>query len=431
MNYLKTLRLIIFFIPILGISQYSKIEKSTLTLFSPTLLSDSIKVQNLNLELIRLSKKDYMIDQLGGYVFELDKNELIRIDNSYQHKMQLGSKLMVQNDTIFRHGGYGFWETRSLLTFYDFNSNEWEIVKTKTSGPKKYGHLGSSNDKELIFYGGYLNNESRGVSDKKSNSVYSFNLDDREWFYEGNSQYHFSNRDKIITIENERSLVLNKDTLFLIDPFQNKIELFKSNSFLNKIVSNSKLKSFYKDSVFYFINKIHSTNSYEINKRGYSEILSNPIGEIEFINKENVNYFWFLPLSILNVVFIYLFRSKSGSDLKILIVVGNKTVFKGKSIQLTNEEKRVLLCFTHTNKTSNKDLIESIGKNELNYNHQLRILNNTVKDLNNKFNVLLDLKNPLIMISKSSLDKRVRVFILNENVSIRIKNQPRYKNQSD
>ena len=82
----------------------------------------------------------------------------------------------------------------------------------------------------------------------------------------------------------------------------------------------------------------------------------------------------------------------------------------------------MLLCFTHTNKSSNKDLIESIGKNELNYNHQLRILNNTVKDLNNKFNVLLDLKNPLIMISKSSLDKRVRIFILNENVSIRIKN---------
>ena len=87
----------------------------------------------------------------------------------------------------------------------------------------------------------------------------------------------------------------------------------------------------------------------------------------------------------------------------------------------------MLLCFTHTNKTSNKDLIESIRKNELNYNHQLRILNSTIKDLNNKFNVLLDLKNPLIMISKSTLDKRVRVFKINENVSIRIKTNPNIK----
>ena len=51
----------------------------------------------------------------------------------------------------------------------------------------------------------------------------------------------------------------------------------------------------YKDSVFYLINKIHSTNSYEINKREYSEILSNPIEEIEFIKNEDFNYYLILP----------------------------------------------------------------------------------------------------------------------------------------
>ena len=422
MNCYKVLRLFIFFIPLSGISQYSTIENSTLKIFSPTLVNDSIKIQNLNLELIQFDGKKVMIDQLGGYVFELDKNGLIRIDNSYQHRMQIGSEIFVQNDTIFRHGGYGFWETRSLLTFYDFNSNEWDVVKTKNIGPEKFGHLSSSYDNKIIFYGGYLNNESQGLSDKKSNSVYLFDLNQRKWFFKGNSQYHFSKRDRVISINNNKSLILRKDTLFLIDLFNNKIDLFKSNNFLNTVISNPNLRSIYKDSVFYFINKIHSTNRYVSNKRDYSEILSNTIGEVEFINKEYVNYYWFLPPSILIFVFIYLFRFKSGSDLKILIVVGKKAVFKGKSIQLNNDEKRVLLCLSHKNKTSNKDLIESIGKNDLNYNHQLRILNSTVKDLNNKFNVLLDLKNPLIIILKSNLDKRVSVFTLNENVSIRIKN---------
>ena len=422
MNCSKTLRLFIFLIPLSGISQYSTIENDDLKLLSPILLNDSIKIQNLSLELIQLDEKKIMIDQLGGHVFKLEGNILERIDNSFQHRMQLGSEIITYNDTIFRHGGYGFWETRSLLTFYDFNSNEWDVVKTKNIGPEKFGHLSSSNNKELVFYGGYLNNESQGVSDKKSNSVYLFDLNQRKWISKGNSQYHFSKRDRVISIDNNKSLILRKDTLFLIDPFNNKIDLFKSNSFLKTIISNRKLRSVYKDSIFYLINKIHSTNSYEINKREYSEILSNPIEEIEFIKNEDFNYYMLLPSSILIFVFIYLFRFKKRSDLKKLIVVGHKSVFKGKSIQLTNEEKRVLLCFRNTNKTSNKDLIESIGKNELNYNHQLRILNNTVKDLNNKINVLLDLKNPLIMISKSSLDKRVRVFILNENVSIKIKN---------
>ena len=422
MKCFNTLRLFIFLIPLFGISQFSTIENDDIKLFSPILLNDPIKIQNLNLELIQLDEKKIMIDQLGGYVFKLDGNSLERIDNSYQHRMQIGSEILIQNDTIFRHGGYGFWETRPLLTFYDFNSNEWDVIKTKNKGPEKFGHLSLSNNKELIFYGGYLNNESQGVSDKKSNSVYLFDLNQRKWISKGNSQYHFSKRDRVISIDNNKSLILGKDTLFLIDPFNNKIDLFKSNSFLNTVISNPKLRSVYKDSVFYFINKIHSTNSYEINKREYSEILFNPMEEIEFVKKEDFDYYWVLPTSILIFIFIYLFKFKKRSDLKKLILVGYKAVFKGKSIRLTNDEKRVLLCFTHTNKSSNKDLIESIGKNELNYNHQLRILNNSVKDLNNKFNVLLDLKNPLIMISKSNLDKRVRVFILNENVSIRIKN---------
>ena len=129
MNCHKILWLLVFLIPLSGISQYSTIENDDLKLLSPTVLKDSIKIQNLNLELINLMNQYYMIDQLGGYVFRLNGKNLERIDNSYQHKMQLGSELIVQNDTIFRHGGYGFWETRSLLTFYDFNSNEWDVVK--------------------------------------------------------------------------------------------------------------------------------------------------------------------------------------------------------------------------------------------------------------------------------------------------------------
>ena len=306
MKYLNILRLLIFLIPLLGLSQYSKIENDDLKLFYPTVLNDSIKIQNLNLELINHMNQYYMIDQLGGYVFRLNGKNLERIDNSYQHKMQLGSELIVQNDTIFRHGGYGFWETRSLLTFYDFNSNEWDVVKTKNMGPEKFGHLSSSNNKELVFYGGYLNNESQGVSDKKSNSVYLFDLNQRKWISKGNSQYHFSKRDRVISIDNNKSLILRKDTLFLIDPFNNKIDLFKSNSFLKTVISNPKLRSVYKDSVFYFINKIHSTNSYEINKREYSEILSNPIEEIEFIKNEDFNYYLLLPTSIL-ILFLFIF----------------------------------------------------------------------------------------------------------------------------
>ena len=70
------MRLLVFLIPLLGLSQYSKIENDDLKLFYPTVLKDSIKIQNLNLELINLMNQYYMIDQLGGYVFRLNGKNL-------------------------------------------------------------------------------------------------------------------------------------------------------------------------------------------------------------------------------------------------------------------------------------------------------------------------------------------------------------------
>ena len=67
MKCLNTLRLLIFLIPLLGLSQYSKIEDDEIKLFSPILLNDQIKIQNLNLELIQFDEKKIMIDQ-----FEVD-----------------------------------------------------------------------------------------------------------------------------------------------------------------------------------------------------------------------------------------------------------------------------------------------------------------------------------------------------------------------
>ena len=65
MKCFNTLRLFIFLIPLFGISQFSTIENDDIKLFSPILLNDPIKIQNLNLELIQLDEKKIMIDQLG------------------------------------------------------------------------------------------------------------------------------------------------------------------------------------------------------------------------------------------------------------------------------------------------------------------------------------------------------------------------------
>ena len=79
MKCLNTLRLLIFLIPLLGLSQYSKIENDEIKLFSLILLNDQIKIQNLNLELIQFDEKKIMIDQLGGHVFKLEGKSILSV----------------------------------------------------------------------------------------------------------------------------------------------------------------------------------------------------------------------------------------------------------------------------------------------------------------------------------------------------------------
>ena len=413
------MRLFFFLFPLYLLGQFSTLREGELKIIDPDLgkLIQNSDVQ-INPLLVELNKSTFLVDQLGGGVFLYSDSVIKQIDNSYQHRMQLGSNIFTKNDTLFRHGGYGFWETRNLLTFFDLNSNEWDVVNSKNKGPEKYSHLSVSNEVKSFFFGGFFNDESLRISHKKSYSSFLFDYKSREWINKGQSIYHFSSDDKVIDIGTTEKLIFRNDTLFFVSPFKNKIELFKSNSFLNTVISNPKLKSYYRDSIFYFINKIHSKNTYEFNSRSFSEVLSNKIGETEFIKSNQFNYWYFLLILPLGFFLLHTHQKKTKSYTKILFLYNEKVKYRSKYISLTKDEIILLNAFISNQQTINKDLLNLLDKKELNYNHQLRILNKTVKDLNNKLIIFLELNDPLIKISKSDFDKRVRVFTLNETVSI-------------
>ncbi len=70
----------------------------------------------------------FMINKKGGLVYRIDNDTIVRIDNSFAHKNQTGSKIFQINDTIYKYGGYGYWQMQDLISYYDFRSNEWEVL---------------------------------------------------------------------------------------------------------------------------------------------------------------------------------------------------------------------------------------------------------------------------------------------------------------
>jgi len=417
------MRLIFFFIPFICFSQHSVFKDSLEFIDLNNYQSEFKPIRPQELELIKVSGISYLIDKFGGNIFVLENDRLKRIDNSYRHRSQIESNIFSYNDTIFRHGGYGFWETRDLLTFFDFRTNEWEIKQNKNKGTKKYSHLITIKNNKLITFGGFLKDDSLNSIETKSNSVYSYDFQKNEWTNLGVSKYHFSKNDNIIDIGDDKKIIIRKDikdTIFLIKPFENKIEFYKSNNFTRNIKSNKNLKSFYKDSVFHLISNIHVKNKLEINKRFYDEFLSNKFGEDGFVSKKN-NYLIEILVILFLIVFILIYfkKPKTKKNRKILILNNKSVHYKKRKIEISDYDLSIINLLKKNNEFKIIDLMSIYKNSELNYNHQLRIMNKIINDLNNKIKTLMDLKKPFIIMEKSDLDKRIKVYKLNNQVTIK------------
>ena len=109
-----------------------------------------------NFSTIKIDSAFYFISTIGGAVLKLKENTLTRIDNSFNHKMQIGSTIFKYNNDIYRYGGYGFFSSRNFIVKYDFKTNEWEsiILKNNLVPKGRYDNSFLLNKDEFIVMGG-------------------------------------------------------------------------------------------------------------------------------------------------------------------------------------------------------------------------------------------------------------------------------------
>ncbi len=87
-------------------------------------------------------------------VYQLDIHKMImkRLDNSFYRGYNFQAIQYIRNDTIFSHGGVGFWHANNVSTYFSIKSKEWEM----TSAPEETGPRWMQSD-----FGGY--DEGRNV----------------------------------------------------------------------------------------------------------------------------------------------------------------------------------------------------------------------------------------------------------------------------
>jgi hypothetical protein len=375
---------------------------------------------------IKLDSAYYFINNSGGTVLKLKGNKLTQIDNSYNHKMQLGSTIFKYNNEIYRYGGYGFFSSRSFILRYDGITNEWEsiVIKNSKVPEARYDNSFLLKNDQFAIIGGKnvdpLNRQNR----VDLNDYWQFSFKDRSWdkivsseYFKSFSSFFFETKKGIGTIEKNKAYIFNNEN--------STLQIHNLNPILLKY--EKKFKIYFYNDLFHFIAR-RNNNEIILMSRTHEELFGTSITS-EFINNYKKNT---LRVIIALVIFsiISLLTLSIHQYFFCLIITPGKIRYRNYKINLSQEENYIFQEFNSNHQIiENNKLQKILDKEQYDRSNNIRLKNKFIIELNSKLQYLFnnDIKN-YIQIQQSSFDKRYKRYFLNlENIKLTNKTKPSYR----
>ncbi len=125
------------------------------------------------------TKSDYFVLDGSGLVWEWRGDSLIRIDHSFEHKNQFAACPFVYHDTLFLTGGYGFFQSKNITTYFDSRAGSWFLKRTKGPiPPDRFVSYYFQGRDEVLFWGGLVRNS---LGDDTLKTLWSLNMQTGLW----------------------------------------------------------------------------------------------------------------------------------------------------------------------------------------------------------------------------------------------------------
>ncbi len=133
----------------------------------------------------------------AGLVYSVDVDwvsDPVRIDNSILHRNQFehGHLISPIDGSLMLYGGYGFWQDKDIMTYFDDVKGHWDIVVWKgNKWPSKRVLPTLSywkKENKIVLFGGRTSTEPNKpyVTFRKTvYDIWTFDLDDPIWQYHG------------------------------------------------------------------------------------------------------------------------------------------------------------------------------------------------------------------------------------------------------
>ena len=329
-------------------------------------------------------------------VYISKEDSLIKINKSFDSRINFGSYNFQISDTIIKFGGYGFWSQRNFLYYFDTSTYEWELYPINYSDDIEGSFEGYTfiNDKRLLFLGGKKVSKKNRLNKIPSTEVIEYNVPKREVRNIGKLNFDFS--DKEYFYKNDSILYLfNNTLLFKINPFKNTVNEFKKPP-----VINYKITVEYDNNQFkiHQLGDINQTLILVNNFNDENSLQSYNLYETEILVRKN-HYIIILLLLVTTLIFLKIkYRKREKLD-KIL----------------TKDELKILSKILSEDMLFN-DLLKDNYEKEISYVHNTRQLNSKLKSISLKLKTKYNTVDNPIVKTKYPKDKRLIMVSLSEEV---------------
>ena len=362
-------------------------------------------------------RKTYLLYPGGGVLYEFYNGSINRLDSSFAQRNQYAGAFFSYKNQLYLLGGYGFWKTKSILTKFNFNSGDWEYIKTSGAPPKGISNpVFTIRDNSLYLFDFFERPQNQ--SPIKNPNLYSLNLETLTWKKGGLINPSFigetnTSGDRFFNINGK--ILINKmesPRVFEIDLDNNKIKKYADNVLLYK----SGGKSIVKNGIIISSVRNTSNNTNSIAYYDLSDLDKSVISEEYFI-RGSISFVNYLVGGGIALIIILIFLWLSNDRVSKSYFVSSNALFNSlNQINLDPDEVKVILLFTRKEIIPNKEILVLFEEKGKTKDFATKRKNKTIESLNKRFKRVFG-KN-IIVKEKDELDSRLTNYALNKKIKL-------------
>ena len=341
-----------------------------------------------------------------------------RIDDNENINYNLGAFYFSSGETIYNHGGYGFWKTNGTVRGFNFKDGEWDVFPTNIEvyNPIFPGSSWFDISKNALYlpYQQVINSGLKGFQSSAGiivDGVMYLDCKTWDWIQIGKLKVNYLN-----IIKNAKTKVYNQSGYFISDGedvywfnyLNNSVSINTNRTLAQSInrLDNSSIQ-YYKDGILY---------SYFPNTGALDTLV---IDESKFVQEPEA--MWGLPLGLADiwplllslfvfiVAIVYFFKASSKKDLKRTtetFTVGAKKL----DVSFNQTELSLIDLFIEKSFVGATATISEInyvlGIKDKNVGMQKKVRSDVINGINDKFKYATSQDIQLILSVRSETDKR-------------------------